>query len=51
LFWALEKVEARQEELEIKVKVSHSENWRGSKKLHLEKGHEIEETEIKCASN
>jgi hypothetical protein len=52
LFWALEKVEACQEELvEIKVRYHIQRIGEESNKMHLEKGHEIKETEIKCASN
>ncbi len=45
-------MEVCQEELvEIKVKYHIQRIGVESKRLHLEKGHEIEETEIKCASN
>lgn len=51
LFHALEKVEAYQEELETKVKYHIQRIGEESKRSDLEKGYEIKETEIKCASN
>ncbi len=51
LFRTLGKVEAYQEELETKVKYHIQRIGEESKRSDLEKGHEMKETEIKCASN